>query len=94
VEFKLKERNMPIQTISYTKIKRIDPETLNSEYINTGVSKRERRKNNVFADDVTREIALAANFARAEKEKRGKDADDALDELLREGSKQEQNGNN
>ncbi len=94
VEFKLKERNMPIQTISYTKIKRIDPETLNSEYINTGVSKRERRKNNVFADDVTREIALAANFAKAEKEKREKDADDALDELLTEGTKQEQNGNN
>ena len=71
VEFKLKENNMPIQTISYTKIKRIDPDTLNSEYLTSNLSKKERRKQNVFADDVSREIAIAARLARAEKGKKG-----------------------
>ncbi|MCR5823729.1 MAG: AI-2E family transporter [Lachnospiraceae bacterium] len=70
VEFKLKEQNMPIQTISYTKIKRIDPETFNSEYINTSMSKRDKRKNNVYVDDVSREVAIAARLARSEREKR------------------------
>jgi hypothetical protein len=71
VEFKLKENNMPIQTISYTKIKRIDPDTLNSEYLTSNLSKKERRKQNVFADDVSREIAIAARLSRAEKGKKG-----------------------
>ncbi len=85
VEFKLKEYNMPIQTISYTKIKRIDPDTLNAEYINTGVSKRERRKQNVFEEDVSREIAIAAQFSKSEKERRTLENDMLFDEIRREG---------
>lgn len=76
-EFKLKERNMPIQTVSYTKIKRIDPETLNSEFINTGLSKRERRKQNIFEEDVSREIAIAARISRTEKERKEREAGEA-----------------
>ncbi len=91
VEYKLKEQNMPIQTVSYTRIKRIDPETDNSEYINTGMSKRERRKQNIFIEDVSREIAIAAKISKAEKEKRGKEAGRIIEEIKREGTAQEDN---
>ncbi len=96
VEFKLKERNMPIQTVSYTKIKRIDPETLNSEFINTGLSKRERRKQNIFEDDVSREIAIAARISKEERELKGADSENAIKVFmknLKEGTKPEENGN-
>ena len=85
---------MPIQTISYTKIKRIDPETLNSEYINTSLSKRERRKQNMFADDVSREVAIAARLARAEKERREMSFGTIIEEIKREGNTEEQDENN
>ncbi|MCR5585343.1 MAG: AI-2E family transporter [Lachnospiraceae bacterium] len=96
VEFKLKERNMPIQTVSYTKIKRIDPETLNSEFINTGLSKRERRKQNIFEDDVSREIAIAARLSKEEREQRGNYSENAIKDFmndLKEGTKPKENGN-
>ncbi len=85
VEFKLKENNMPIQTSSYTMIKRMDPETMNSEYIIPGISKREQRKKNIFEDDVSREVAIAARMSRVERDKKGKQQEELLDSVLKEG---------
>lgn len=81
MEFKLKEHNMSVESNEYTQIKRIDPETLTPEYVNKNVSKREMRKQNVFQDEVTKEVAIAARLSREEREKREKMREENLGNL-------------
>lgn len=71
VEFKLKAGNMPTESTYYTNIRRIDPETGNNEYIKKAetVSKRELRKQNVFEEAVSREIATAARLSREQNQR-------------------------
>ncbi len=81
VEFKLKEHNMSVESNEYTQIKRIDPETLTPEYVNKNVSKREMRKQNVFQDEVTKEVAIAARISRKEREEKERRATENLDDF-------------
>ena len=68
-EFKLKERNMPIQSVSYTRIKRIDPETNAAEFMDYSMTKRERKKQGILEAEVSEEIENAARLSRKNKMK-------------------------
>ncbi len=69
-EFRLKQKSMPIQSVSYTRIKRIDPESSNAEFLDTSLSKRERRKQGINEKEVSEEIEIAARMSRQNREER------------------------
>ncbi len=66
-EFKLKQRNMPVQSVSYTRIKRIDPETNVAEFLDSSMTKREKKKRGIIEASVSEEIEKAAYLSRKKK---------------------------
>ncbi len=69
-EFRLKQKSMPIESVAYTRVKRIDPESGNAEFLNTSMSKREKRKQGTNEKDVSAEIEIAAKMSRQNREER------------------------
>ncbi len=73
VEYKLKQHEMPLPSLSYVRVKRIDAETKKAEFIGSEMSKVERRRKGIDKKEVSEEIEIAAKLAKernAEKEKR------------------------
>lgn len=69
-EFRLKQKNMPVQSVSYTRIKRINPENNSAEFVDSSVSKRERRKLGINEAEVSSEIEIAARISRQNRAER------------------------
>lgn len=80
-EFRLKQKNMPTQSVSYTRIKRIDPESSSAEFLDASLSKRERKKQRINEEEVNKEIEIAAKLSRKNREEK----------LVKKGQKSEPN---